>query len=154
MILWFYISTIYTLGVHANIPHGSPAGRTGTDLGGQLSATRVWVCLQILGFVHPPTNHLKTGGMLLTTSTSPPPPAASVLSKGAVNPRIKLLSQHIWQTCSVRQNPVKIKQLSIPQAGGPLSQFLTFLTCKAKGLQFSLWNRLRRMAVGPRANWS
>lgn len=46
-------------------------------------------------------------------------PIASVLrlSKGAVNLRVKLLSQHTWQACSFRWNPVKIKHLSNPEAG-------------------------------------
>lgn len=53
------------------------------------------------------------------------------LSKKVLNLRVKLLSQHTWQTCSFRWNPIKIKHLSIPEAGPLLSHLFTFLTCKA-----------------------
>lgn len=73
-----------------------------------------------------------------TTSIFPLPPTASVfsLSTGAVNLRVKLLIQHTWQSCSFKRNPVKIKHLSIPEAGALISQLLTFLTCKAEDNNF------------------
>lgn len=61
-------------------------------------------------------------------------PIASVLrvSKWAVNLRVKILSQHTWQTCSFKGNSVKVKHLNIPEPGALISQILTLLTCKAE----------------------
>lgn len=63
-----------------------------------------------------------------------PPHCPSVLrlSKWAINLRVKLLSQHTWQTCSFKWNSVKVKHLSIPEPGALISQILTFLTCKTE----------------------
>lgn len=88
--------------------------------------------------VSPPPMTQRDEGGWRPLSAFPLPLTASVLglSKGAVNLRVKLLSQHTWQSCSFRWNLVKIKHLSIPEAGALISQLLTFLTCKAEDNNF------------------